>query len=106
MIYIARQVRGEVGNFVCATEGWHARRRHRHYSGFRESRTRGRWLGYEHPDIILVFLARIAAGIDAIDLQILIGCKRRDEFALAGVRIELPPVITALDLLSIKMPAR
>ena len=58
----------------------------------------------EDPYESIVLFAGVAPGIDAIDLQLLICRQRRDQLALAGVRLELPSVITAFDLLSVEPP--
>ena len=49
-----------------------------------------------------MLLAGIAARVDAIDLQLLIRGKRRNQLALAGVSVELPAVVAALDLLAVE----
>ena len=47
----------------------------------------------------------ITAGVDAIDFQVLIGGERGDELALAVVDIELPAVVSALEILSVEAAA-
>ena len=47
----------------------------------------------------------IAAGVDAVDLQFLIGGERGDELALAGVSVKPPAVIAAFHLLAIEVAA-
>src|SRR5439155_10021077 len=61
-----------------------------------------RKFGDEHPHVVIVLLACKAAGVDAINLQRLIGGERRNELALAGVSVECPPVIAAFELLAVK----
>ena len=52
-----------------------------------------------------MFFAGIAAGVDAIDFEILIGGERRDQLALAVVDVELPAVISALEIFSVEAAA-
>ncbi len=47
----------------------------------------------------------IAARVNAIHFQFLIGGERRDQLALAAVCVESPSVITALDLLAVEVSA-
>jgi hypothetical protein len=62
-------------------------------------------IGNVDPDKIVALFAGITAGVDAINFQILFRDKRRDEFALAGVSVELPAMIRALDLLAVEASA-
>src|SRR5579863_9512439 len=52
---------------------------------------------HERPDVSVALLARKASGVDSVAFQLRIRGKRRDMFALAGVRVELPAVIGTLD---------
>jgi hypothetical protein len=72
---------------------------------FRESGSGWAGVGDKHPHEVVSLLARIAAGVDAVDLQILIGDERRDQFALAGVGVESPAVVRAFNLLAVELPA-
>ena len=45
----------------------------------------------------------ITAGVNAVDFQLLVGGKRRNELTLAGVPIEPPAVIAAFHLLAVKV---
>ena len=71
--------------------------------GLGESRALRAGLGNIDPDEAVLFLAGITAGVDAIHFQILIGGERRDELALAGVGVECPAVVGALDVGSVKV---
>src|SRR6185437_16155956 len=64
-----------------------------------------RWLGDKHPNIIFAFLAGIAAGINTVHLELLIGRERRNQLTLATVSIKLPAVVATFDLFSVKTPA-
>jgi hypothetical protein len=52
-----------------------------------------------------LFFAGVAAGVDAIDFERLIGGERGNEFALAVVDIELPAVVSALEILAVESAA-
>src|SRR6185312_13207357 len=66
-----------------------------------------RWrLGNEDPDEVVMLLAGIAAGVDSIDLQLLVCGERRNQPALSGVCIEPPAVIAAFHLLTVEEPVR
>ena len=65
---------------------------------------RGR-IGNENPDEAVVLFAGIIAGVDAIEFQVLIGGEGRDELALAVVYVELPAVVSALEILSVEAAA-
>src|SRR5580658_929279 len=71
----------------------------------RESGAGGAGIGNEDPNEGVALLARIAAGIDAVDFQSLLGNKRRDPLALAGVSVEPPAVVGAFDLLAVEVSA-
>ena len=62
-------------------------------------------LGNENPDEAVVFLAGIAAGVNAIDFELLVRSQRRNQLALSGVRVESPAVVAAFDLLAIELTA-
>ena len=51
-----------------------------------------------------MLFAGIAAGVDAVDLQLLIRSEGRNQLALAGVSIKPPAVIAAFHLLPIEKP--
>ena len=57
------------------------------------------------PDETVLLLAGIAAGVDAIDFEILIGGERRDQLALAVVNVELPAMVSALEIFSVEVAA-
>src|SRR5262249_1271790 len=67
-----------------------------------ETCARGRRIGDVDPDEIVLLLAGITTGIDAIDLHRLIGSEGRNQLALAVVYIKLPSVIRALEVLAIE----
>ena len=50
-----------------------------------------------------MLLAGIAARVNAVNLQLLVGGERRDELALAGMAVKPPAVIAAFHLLTVKM---
>src|SRR5271163_965763 len=85
----------ESSEFILIAELLNQRSRFR--SRFRFSESRALRAGFRHinPDKTVLLLAGIAAGVDAVDFQILAGSERRDELALAVVHIELPAVIAA-----------
>ena len=62
-----------------------------------------RWFGDEDPDEVVMLFTGIAAGIDAINLQLVIRGERRNELALAGVSVKPPAVIAAFHLLAVKV---
>src|SRR6202171_5779400 len=101
----ARQVGGEIGEFVMLAEFRNLRGGSGSGCGLRESRAGWAGIGNEDPDEVVVFLAGIAAGVDAVDFQRLLGDERRDQLALAGVGVESPAVVGALDLLAVEVSA-
>src|SRR5271170_5374855 len=106
VVHAAWQVRGQVRDLVFPIERRDARRRKRRLDCFRKTGTWRRRFGYENPNVAVVLLAGITPGVDPIHFQFLIGSQRRNELALAGVSIELPAVVAALQILSVKPPAR
>ncbi len=103
VIHGARQIGGQVGELVLLAEGGNARRGHGRIRGLGESGAGRRRFGNENPDEVVVLLAGIAAGVNAVDLQLLVGGKRRNELALAGVPVEPPAVIAAFHLLAVEV---
>ena len=75
------------------------------FGGLGESRALRAGIGNVDPDETILLFAGIAAGVDAVDFEILIGGERRDELALAIVRVELPAVVGALKILSVETAA-
>jgi len=73
--------------------------------GLRESCAGRGWIGNEDPDETVLLFAGIAAGVDAIDFEILIGGEGGDELALAVVDVELPAVISALEIFAVEVAA-
>jgi len=65
---------------------------------------RGR-IGDVDPEEPVLLLAGVAAGVDAVDFESLIGGERRDQLALAVVDVELPAVVSALEIFSVKSAA-
>ena len=57
----------------------------------------------EYPYKVVLLFARITSRIDAIDFHRLIGSERGNQLALSVVRIELPAVVGALEILAIKL---
>src|ERR1700674_280437 len=101
----ARQVGGEIGEFVMLAEFWNLGGRSGSGRGLRESGAGWAGIGNEDPDEVVALFAGIAAGVDAVDFQSLIGDERRDQFALAGVGVECPAVVAAFDLLAVEVSA-
>src|ERR1700730_1843393 len=99
----AGEVGSEIGEFVALAEFRNLRGGSGR--GLRESRAGWAGIGNEDPDEVVVFLAGIAAGVDAVDFQRLLGDERRDQLALAGVGVESPAVVGALDLLAVEVSA-
>jgi hypothetical protein len=62
-------------------------------------------IGDVDPDKTVLLFAGIAAGIDAIELESLIGSERGDEVTLSVVHIELPSVIRAFEILAVELAA-
>ena len=54
---------------------------------------------------MILFLAGVAAGVDAVNLHVLVGSKRRDDLALSVMNIELPAVISAFQVFSVEPAA-
>src|SRR6266849_4539051 len=103
MIDGAWQVGGEIGEFVMLAEFRNLRRGSGRGRGLRESGARWAWVGNEDPDEVIALFAGIAAGVDAVDLQRLIGDERRDQLALARVGVKSPPVVGTFDLLAVEL---
>jgi len=57
------------------------------------------------PDEVILLFARIAAGVNAIDFELLIRGQGRDQLALTVMNVELPAVISAFQVFSIEMAA-
>ena len=72
------------------------------FGGRGESGAGRAWIGDEDPDETVLLFAGIAAGVDAINFQILIGGERRDQLALAVVHVELPAVVSAFEIFSVE----
>ena len=70
-----------------------------------ESRAGRCRIGDEDPDETVLLFAGVIAGMDAIDFQVLIGGEGGDELALAVVDVELPAVVSALEILSVEAAA-
>ena len=70
-----------------------------------ESRPGGRRVGHVDPDETILLFAGITAGVDAVDFQILIGGERGDQLALAVMSVELPAMVGALEIFSVKFAA-
>ena len=70
-----------------------------------EARPRRTRLGNEDPDETVLLLAGIAAGVDAVNLHVLIRSQGRDQLALAGMGVEPPAMVAALQLLAVEPAA-
>ena len=102
VVHSARQFGREIGDLVFVAEGGNARRWHRRLHSFCESCPSRSRLGYVDPDVVVVLFAGIAASVDAIYAQLLVCSQRRNELALAGMRFELPAMVTALHPLAVE----
>ena len=100
-----RHFRLQIGEIVFSTELFDLRRRIGRFGWLGETRARRAGIGDVDPDEIVLLFAGIASGIDAIDLQSLIGGERRDQLALAVVHIELPSVIGAFEIFAVEVAA-
>jgi hypothetical protein len=101
----AGQVGGQVGDFVFVAEGGHAWYGKWWIGAAGESGSRRDRLWDENPDKVVVLLTGVAACVDAIDLQFLIGRQRWDELALAAAGLEPPAVVTAFKLRAVEATA-
>src|SRR6516162_7774887 len=99
---IGWQVGRQGSTLELVPKAWDGRNGDRRLGGFRESCSR-RWrIRDEHPDVVVLIAASVAAGVDAIDLQSLVGSKGRNESALSAVRIEPPAVIAAFEFAALQ----
>jgi len=105
VIYGTRQVGGEIGEIVMLAEFRNLGGGSRRGRGLRESGAGRAGIGNEDPEEVVALFAGIAAGVDAVDFQILLGDERRDQFALAGVGVESPAVVGAFDFLAVELSA-
>src|SRR5256885_6589043 len=96
MIHTAGQVSGEVCDLVFLAELRDSRWRKWRLDGLRKSCCRRLRFGDENPDVIVVLLAWIAAGVDSFYFQLLIGGEWRDELGFAPVGIQIPTLGAAL----------
>src|ERR1035438_612535 len=73
--------------------------------GRRLRKSRAGWagIGNEDPDEVVALFAGRAAGVDAVDLQSLLGHQGWDQLALAGVDVESPAMVGAFDLLAVEL---
>jgi hypothetical protein len=101
----AGQVGGQVGDFVFVAEGGHAWYGKGRIGAASESGSCRDGLGHEHPDEVVVLFTGVAACVDAVDLQFLIGRQRWDELALAAMGLEPPAVVTAFKLGAVEATA-
>ena len=96
-------VGGQIRKLVVSAELFNLRCGLRSAGGLDESRALRAGLGNVDPDETVLLLAGITAGVDAIHFQILVCRERRNELALAGVSIECPAVVGALDVGSVEV---
>src|SRR5215469_13962265 len=71
--------------------------------GWRKTCARRARIRDVNPDEIVLLLARIASGVDAIDFHGLIRGERWDQLALTVVNIELPSVVGAFQILPVEL---
>src|SRR5260370_8259564 len=75
--------------------------------GLRESGAGWAGIGKEYPDEVVALFAGIAASVDAVDFQCLLGDERGDQLALAGVGVEPPAVVGTFALSPVQVsPAK
>src|SRR2546427_12132550 len=100
MIHTAGQVSGKVCDLVFLAERWDSRWRKWRLDGLRKSCCRGLRFGGENPDVVVVLLAWIAAGVDSFYFQLLIGGEWRDWLAFARVGVKIPNLGVAFQALA------
>src|ERR1019366_3144827 len=106
VVHTDRHVGGEIGGFVFADEFRHFRSGKRRLVGFGKACTNGALIGKKDPNKTVSLFAGITAGIDAVNLQLLIRGERGNQLALAGTGLKAPAMVAALDLLAVKAAAR
>src|SRR5258708_32858897 len=94
----ARQVGGEIGEFVMVAEFRNLGGRSGRGRGLRESSAGWAGIRNEDPNEVVALFAGIAAGVDAIDFQSLLGDERRDQLALTGAGVKSPAGVRPFDL--------
>src|SRR5256884_8037995 len=102
MIHAAGQVSDEVCDLVFLAERWDSRWRKWRLDGLRKSCCRRLRFGDENPDVIVVLLAWIAAGVDSFYFQLLIGGEGRDELAFPRVGIKFSTMVAAFQPLAVE----
>ena len=70
-----------------------------------KSRSRRARVRNVHPYEIVLLLARIAAGVYAIDFEVLVCGKRGNDLTLSVVNVELPAMISALEIFAVETAA-
>src|ERR1700728_3827771 len=95
----------QIGEFVLRAEFFDLRSQVGSPKGRGESQAWRARIGDKHPNKTVLFFAGITARIDAIHFEMLIGGERGDQLALAIVHVELPAVVSALEILSIESAA-
>src|SRR6185295_17670779 len=98
----AGQASRQVSQFVFVAENRNSGSCKGRLNGLGESGSRGCGLGNEDPDEVVMLFASVAPGINAVDLQFLVGCEGGDQLALACMSIKAPAVVAAFHLLSIE----
>src|SRR5215472_6371870 len=101
----AGQVGSEIGELVLVTESRDARGGLPWIRTTRKSCASGAGLGNENPEKIVVLLTGVASRVDAVDFEFLGGGERWNQLALAGVSVEPPAMIAALELRAAKVAA-
>src|SRR5689334_16823957 len=101
----AGQFGGEISGLVLVRESGQLRGWKRRVFAASKSRTHRARIWNEHPDEAVALFASEVAGVNAINLEVLIGRERGDQAALSRLRVEFPAVIAALDLASIELTA-
>ena len=102
----AGEIGRQVSQFVFLAENRNPGRGKGRLNGLGESGSRRWWFGNVDPDEVVMLFAGIAPGIDAVDLQFLIGSEGGDELALASMSIKPPAVVAAFHLLPIENATR
>src|SRR5262249_14415932 len=96
----AGQFSRQMSGLTFFPEPRNARRRNWRFNRPAESRALWRRLRHKHPHIVVVFFTGVTPGENPIHFEALVRQQRWDEPPLAGVSIELPAVVAALQIVS------
>lgn len=93
----------EVSEFIFVAELFDLRRGVTRFFGLGETCSGRDGIRDVDPYEIVALLAWVTAGVDAVNLESLIGSKRRDRLTLSVVHVELPAVVKALEAFTVKL---